>query len=170
MHDWLASRRLTVERFQRILTVTLQARKLRQRIASDRIDDYFASHRAEFDRLQFVEVRTAHAEAARQLASWPKRARSWARSTWLSRSRTGATSVAELRTRFAHEVAPGFASARCGQVIGPEWAAPDHVLSQVLTRQPARLDQRTRAAIEELVYREWLAAQRAATAVEWHWV
>jgi len=61
-------------------------------------------------------------------------------------------------------------SARCGQVIGPEWQAPDHVLVQVLTRQPAHLDQCTRAAIEELVYGEWLAGQRAAVAVEWHWV
>ena len=169
MHDWLQSPRLTLERFQRILTVTLQARKLRQRIASERIDEYFARHRADFDRLQFVEVRTARAESARQLTSLAATTSLMSALECVVAEPDGHDVRAELRSQFARDVSPVLRSAGPGQVMGPEWATPDHVLVQLLTLQPAQLDQRS-AAIEELVYREWLAEQRAAAAVEWHWV
>ena len=47
---------------------------------------------------------------------------------------------------------------------------PENSVGTIMRRTPARFDARTRARIHDLLFREWLAAQRAKATIRWHWM
>src|SRR5262249_57697997 len=56
-----------------------------------------------------------------------------------------------------------------GQLIGPVPIETGHALLRVLAIVPARLDDRTRAAIKNTLFDDWLAERRHAARIEWGW-
>ena len=60
-------------------------------------------------------------------------------------------------------------SAASGELVGPLTTGTGHALIRVLEILPAQLDDRTRAAIQDILFNEWLAGRRQAAQIEWCW-
>jgi hypothetical protein len=177
MRDWLASRRLTPVQFEDMLTATLLVRRLRHSIATERMQTYFDAHRSEFDQVHVVEVRAAtQADAERVLSAAHSGGSLLATAERLLDEPEPPSITLSLRACFAADV-PAAVRASVGlggaiiaepQVAGQRAEEPI-VLMQVRRSMPATLDDRTRQAVEEAVYQEWVAERRAAADVQWHW-
>ena len=75
-----------------------------------------------------------------------------------------------MKTCHAGELANPIASASAGAIVGPVTEGDRWYVTQVLDRHSACLDDATRDAVGEAVFRAWLAEQRANATVEWHWM
>jgi hypothetical protein len=75
-----------------------------------------------------------------------------------------------LASRYAGELPPMLRDTEPDTIIGPYADHCEWSVAQVYARQAAKLEGPTRAAVEEAVCREWLAEQRAAAQICWHWL
>jgi hypothetical protein len=75
-----------------------------------------------------------------------------------------------LLAQHVHELPPALATATPGTVVGPVAPGPRHWAAEIFARQPAQLDAQTHAAIQEKLFREWLAERREQATVRWHWM
>jgi len=137
---------------------TVIAGMLRRQIAGDRVRDYFARHRGELDLAVIGRVRADDRDAARRLARQMRR---------------GALAFATIETVRRRELPPAHAraifEAADGSMLGPLSSDAGHEVVWVVRTTRARLDAATRETIVDILFDEWLAAQRAEATVEWFW-
>jgi len=137
---------------------TVIARTLRRQIAGDRVQNYFAHHRRGLDLAVIGRVRADDRDAARRLAR---------------RMRRGALAFTTVETVRCRELPTAHAraifGAAAGSVVGPLSSAAGHEVFWVARTTRARLDAATRETIVDILFDEWLAAQRAEATVEWFW-
>jgi parvulin-like peptidyl-prolyl isomerase len=55
-------------------------------------------------------------------------------------------------------------------IIGPERSSDGYWVAQLLERRAGRLDGSTRARIEDLLFKDWLAERRKRATIRWHWI
>jgi hypothetical protein len=135
----------------------LLATKLKQHQAAE-ADEYFSTHRKDFDRLGLVNVLVGREDLAQELAS---QVRDEGRSLE-DVAREHGLSVA--RGRLFRKDAPGpvaeaLATAQPGELVGPVTAPRGLVLLVIEESRPAELDAATRQRIQEELFQGWLAAR-----------
>jgi putative peptide maturation system protein len=162
MRRWLDTHRLTPTTFASMLTSTIRAARLRKRIATERSAAYFESHADDFARARITTVRFATRDEAERFSN---RARGQSLLSIVDAS----VVHAEMVSGFQRTLPPVLAGAGLGDVVGPYREGDLFVLAQVNSREPAQLDDETQRAIEDVVFAKWLAEQRAAANVQWHW-
>lgn len=174
-HRWLADSGLSSEKLEQLLRDQATLRKLRARVTAGRVEDYFAAHRDEL------------AEVALLRLDFPDDVRARAALDELQR---GALFVAVAQGAIARAVSGGEqapvldsvvlrrreavefelpTSAEPGQVLGPVPSKRGAALAQVVGVQPACLDTRTRQAIAQVLFDDWLAERRRTARIEWYW-
>jgi len=155
---WLRQRGWTAYDLEHEMRRTVIARKLRQQIAGDRVRDYFTRHRDELDVAMLGRVRADDREAARRLTR---------------RMKAGALEFTRIETVRRRELPAAHAravfGAAAGAVLGPLQSADGHEVVWVARTTRARLDAATRTLIVDILFDEWLTAQRAEATVEWFW-
>jgi putative peptide maturation system protein len=167
---WLEETRLSVARFQELLRGAVQARKLKERVTADRVEPYFEAHPERFDLVRFFRAEAPTEAVASRLATEAREQGLTAATRVEAAGIEGRDLEAVLTSRRAHELPPVLATARPGEVVGPVAEGARHWVAELLDREPAQLDATIRAAIQDRLFREWLADQREQATVRWHWL
>jgi putative peptide maturation system protein len=71
--------------------------------------------------------------------------------------------------RLPPEQAEALTNPRQGDRRGPLRTRTGWVVAQVLELAPARFDDETRRAVEDVLFGEWLSARRRAARIQWYW-
>jgi putative peptide maturation system protein len=166
---WLVERGLSVQSFQRLLRGGVQARKARAKLTADRVEPFFDQHATLFDTLTIAtaefrnptlreEIRIAAVEQGLAEAMLA-----------LARRADVAPPRLTVEERRAHTLPTELREARPGQIVSLVDRGSDGPLHEVIARRPATLDAPTRVAVEEYLFREWLAERRKGATITWHW-
>jgi parvulin-like peptidyl-prolyl isomerase len=152
--------------------------KLRDRIAADRVDEYFCQHTHDFDKVRIARIEvTDESQAgnlAEQISDGTQDFFTIAERSFQEAADKGATLPAELfavieRRQVAPAVGDRLFAASPGQLVGPVKTERGYSLFRVLSFNPARLDDRTVTTIKNILFEEWLAERRQAAQIEWCW-
>jgi putative peptide maturation system protein len=167
---WLDEIRMPHVYFEEMLKVAVRIQKLKQKIADERRDAYFAAHHLEFDGVHLCEAHTPSADNAAHLVL---RAHGGGLLAAVGEQlcNPGLPPVeASVMVRCVHELAPALRSAAPGTILGPHREAAGWIVAEIIARHAAQMDEQTRVAVDEAVCREWLAEQRAKVNIRWHWL
>ena len=167
---WLEEMSISIERFEDLLRFGVQVRKLKERVAGERVAAYFDSHAALYDTIQFFRVDAKDEEHIRRLADAARTEGFWpALQAWSTEAR-GVGVRGSLASQYALEAPPAVSAAEPGTILGPLADGQRHWMAAILGRLAGRLDEQTRAAIRDVLFEEWLAERRAGADVRWHWM
>jgi putative peptide maturation system protein len=167
---WLAEMGMSEQGFEELVAGLVRHQKLEERIGAGRVEPHFERHRRDYDRLQFFRVETPEAATAEQLAQAASKDGLLVATQGLLAG-TGAGGLRGwLDLGLARDLPPALAGAAAGSVVGPVAGTGGHWVAEVLARQAAVLDAPTRAAIQDVLLREWLAERRSTATVQWHWM
>jgi putative peptide maturation system protein len=184
-HRWLERHGCTHEQLERRVGDEAIVAKLRDRVTEGRVEDYFERHRADFDTAGIAQFALADEASARrayeQIRGGELDFYEAAQGQFLAAAQ-GATPTLRAGTRpprelFAvvergqapPELAAAVFAARPGEVVGPVRTGEEYAVVRVLSSAPGRLDERTRRAIQKLLFEEWLEERRQAATIEWNW-
>jgi putative peptide maturation system protein len=174
---WLERHGMTHERLERYVAESAIVPKLRDRIAEGRIEEYFCQHPGDFDvariaRLGPVREGQAH-ELARQIRAGTQNFFAVAERLFLESaegsSRRGGLFASVERRQVESALCDRLFSAAPGKLVGPVAVENGCVLVRVLEIIPAQLNGRTRPAIADILFENWLAESRKAADIEWFW-
>jgi putative peptide maturation system protein len=177
-HKWLQERGFDRGDFERLMLRVVSARKLRAHVIAGKTEEYFEDHRAAFDRVTITHVTVSLKQLAEDLA-----AEAGDHDDLLvcarRRQAAGPSDVeAMLHCRWRRDL-PCEVSAMLTRdslvgvigplrITGPLDLTTGYDLFQVTAVRPAELDPKTRSAVEEAIFQEWLARERANAHVEWY--
>jgi putative peptide maturation system protein len=175
---WLERHGMSHEQMERYVTENATVPKLRDRIAGDRVEEYFLEHASDFDIARVARIEIASEGQARELAELIRAGRqdffAVAEHCFFEAAERGSPPKAGLFTLIERREAPHafreqLFTAASGQLVGPFSLETGHVLMRVVAMIPARLDARTRSAIKKILFNDWLAERRQAARIEWCW-
>jgi putative peptide maturation system protein len=182
---WLKRHGTTHEQLERRVADEAVVAKLRDRVTEGRVEEYFEQHRADFDTARVARVAFADEASARrafeQICAGEIDFYEAAESHFLaaeqgttSTLRAGARSPQELfavvqRGEAPPELSEAVFAAGAGEMLGPVRTGEEYAIIRVLSSAPGRLDERTRRAIQKLLFAEWLEERRQEAAIEWYW-
>jgi parvulin-like peptidyl-prolyl isomerase len=169
---WLARHHLTQEELEEGLERALRRQKLAEKVAGPQVEKHFAENRRQFDRARLRQLVVGKEGVAQELlsrvqeedADFAELARQHALDP-TARESGGVVQVVP-RSAVAADVEAAVFAAKSGDVVGPFSAPRGHVLIQVEELLPGQLDVPTRAAIQEVLFRKWLAEQVQKARVE----
>jgi putative peptide maturation system protein len=167
---WLEEMRLTQAQFEAMLEATVQSRKVKGRITAERLESYFEAHRDEYDQICLFEVRVPDPDMGEQLVAAAREAGLLTATEAMLRYPSMPLLEGTLAVRHAGTLPPPLRTASPGEIIGPYLAEEHYRVAQVYSRQAASLKGETRDAVQEAISQEWLAQQRTAATVHWHWM
>ena len=168
-HRWLEQHAMTHAKLEELVTYEATVAKLRERVAADRVESRLAANRADFDTARIARFVCADAEVARQTVERIRNSRS---DFYAEAERTEQPDLrfAEVtRCENPPELAAAVFAAASGEVVGPIPTPDGHLIVRVLSFAPAQLDDRTRRAVQQALFDEWLGMRRDAARVEWYW-
>jgi putative peptide maturation system protein len=175
---WLERHGMSHEKLERYVSESAMVPKLRERIAAGRVEQYFREHTRDFDTARIARLEVMDESDARELAEQIRAGEqdffAAAERHYFDAIGGGKTPssamfvVIERRDADASFREPLFAAAP-GELVGPVLIDTGHALLRVHSTVPARLDERTRAAIKEILFEDWLAERRQAARIEWCW-
>ena len=175
---WLERHGMTHEKLERYVADSAFVPKLRDRIADGRVEEYFRQHAGDFDAARIARIELGNESQARELAG---QIRAGAQNFFAAAERVffeaagrGAPPKASLFTVIERRQAdPALRdqlfAAKPGQLVGPVPVENGYTLMRVVEIIPGQLDDRTRAVIKEILFKDWLAEQRQASRIEWCW-
>ena len=171
---WMRERGMTHDRLEQLVHNQLACARLREQVARVRIDEYFEAHRDELEAAWIVNVTCDDEQVARETATRLTHDGSAALATLphalAAGSQTGRAEIVMRRRReLCEELDASFVAARAGDVVGPLERSGGHLVVRILATEAARLDEPTRALIQQILFDEWLAERRAAATITWHW-
>lgn len=166
LQEWLSEMGMTSERFITLVHGAVEARLVRDEVTRDRIDPYFASNPSAFDRTVTLRAECADRMGAEEVAAL-------ARSRGLGDCRAlelAALPIRRMSTErgFARDLPEPLRGAAIGATHVSDVGRP--VVSQLLERTGARLDEETRFAVRDAVFAEWVAAERTRVGIRWYGV
>ena len=175
---WLERHGMSHEKLERYVAEIAIVPKLRDRLAAGRVEEYFRQQPGHFDTVRVARLEVADESEARDLAEQIRAGAqdffSVAGRLFFEAAERGAppktSTFAMIERRKAEPVLrdPLFAAAP-GQLVGPVPVESGHILVHVLEMVPARLDDRMRAVIKDILFKDWLAERRQAARIEWCW-
>jgi putative peptide maturation system protein len=177
-HRWMERCGMTQDKLEALVADEATVAKLRDRVTSGRVEEYFAAHRADFDTARVARLEFPDEESAL-----------WTRDQIRS---GGVDFYAEAQHRFlrAAEQSPGLSvelfavlqrrqaspahgaavfAAAPGDLVGPVSTDEGYAVLRVLSITPARLDEPTHQTIKKILFEQWLQEQRQAARIEWYW-
>ena len=175
---WLERHGMSHEKLERFVSDNAILVKLRDRIVGDQIEDYFRQHPGDFDTATIARLKVADESQSRELAEQIRSGRqdffAAAQRRYCEAVERGEASQPDL---FAvverHQTEPALRdplfAATTGQLVGPVPVDAGFELIRVLAIQSANLEDRTRTAIKEILFANWLAECRQAARIEWSW-
>jgi putative peptide maturation system protein len=177
-YRWMEKHGMDHEHLEQYVADDAKVAKLRDRITADRIDDYFAAHRADFDtaciaQITFPDEQSAY-QAGELIRSGAMDFYEAAQHQFLTKIEYGEQRRNELfsvvqRRQLAPEPENAIFSAPSGTVLGPLHTEEDYTLVHVLSVIPAHMSEQTQSAIKKILFDEWLAERRQAARIEWYW-
>jgi putative peptide maturation system protein len=172
---WMREHGISHDHLERLATEDAEITALRDRVAGDRVEPYFAAHRQAFDtariaRCAFPDEASARAAVAR-IRAGEVSLLDLARERFLADPSGSAGGFASLpRDAEPSALADAVFAALPGEIVGPVPSGDDpFVVVEVLAIEPARLDAATRLRISQRLFAAWLAERRAAATIEWFW-
>lgn len=144
--------------------------KVKQQVVAERLDAYVETHSDEYERVRFFEVRTPIEEAAERLVAEARKVELLAAARAMLCDSSQPLADGALTVRYAGTLPPPLRTASSGEIIGPYREEQQYLVAEIYGRQAARLDSETHDAVQEAVYQEWLAEQRARATIQWHWI
>jgi putative peptide maturation system protein len=177
---WLAVRGLTLAQFmyearEHAAMVALRRQKTSGAAA------YFEQRRQEFEAVELVRCPFATESEARQALArlvegktdfWGLASERLTAAAALAPSRRArlmpSFQVQWRRELSAEQAGPIFSSPP-GKVVGPLPGEQTSDLVQIVSLRPAVFDQPTRAAVEEVLFGEWLQRECNTARIEWNW-
>ena len=173
-HVWLKQNGLTHQRLEQRLLEELALAELRARIAEGRIESYFVLHRADFDTALVAWLVLEDAETATGIAQGGHDFYQAAQLRFTSAREEERRHLGQLfrrrrRSDLSIEVAELIFGASPDQVVGPFADHSGYAVVKVLQVAPAILDPETSRAVENQLFRDWLAERRKVAMVEWYW-
>jgi putative peptide maturation system protein len=175
---WLERHGMTHEKLERFVADNAVVARLRDRITSDRIEEYFRRHSSDFDTALVARLEAADESQARELAEEIRAGRqdffAAAERCFFESAERGMPPTAGLFTVVERRQAPPalreqLFAASPGQLVGPAPVEAGFVILRVAAIHRARLDDRTRAAVKTTLFEDWLAERRQAARIEWYW-
>jgi putative peptide maturation system protein len=173
---WMERRGVTHTELEALVSDEAMVAKLRQRIAEGRVEDYFETHRADFESAHIARIAFASADEAQRAA---EQVRGGGLDFYALAERQFSASSPDRpypaafdivrRSRHPASVAEPILAALPGKVVGPLENGDTLILALIVSRTPAQLDALTCAAIERLLFEEWLEERRAQAHIEWFW-
>ena len=161
---------ITKQAFHRMVREALRRRAFRELVTGGEIEPYFDAHRDELTRIRCVRATAETTEAAERLARGARRAGLAAAVADLALDRRAGDVKMEIATHIAGDLPASVATATPGEVVGPLGCEGEWMVFEVLDRGPAVLDDETRDAVQESLFRRWIAERRSRAAVVWHWL
>jgi putative peptide maturation system protein len=194
---WMTEKGITREKLERLVADEATVAKLRERVAGDRVDAYFAAHAEDFGSVALLRLDFARPQRAFQVFEQLQQGTSFddvARALLLEETPPPVLSSAVLHRHEALvlEVLPGAGSIRAGSCPIDRQAPPDLVtalfgagdgdvlgpiredkggaaLLRVIGVTPPRLNDSTRDAIRRRLFEDWLDQRRRSADIEWYW-
>jgi putative peptide maturation system protein len=175
---WLERHGMSHEKLERYVSENAIVPKLRDRIAGDRVEEYFKRHASDFDIARVARIDIESEGQARELAELIRNGRqdffAIAERCFFEAAERGADPKAGLfglieRREAEPSLREQLFAAAPGQLVGPVAVENGYVLIRVLGIIPARLDGRTRTAIKKILFNDWLTERRKAARIEWCW-
>jgi len=175
---WMEQHGMTQEQLEHCVADEAIVAKLRDRITADRVEDYFAEHRADFNTAFIAQVQFSDAESAHrtyeQVQSGEVDFYEAAQCRFLSAGECSGHPPSDIfavvqRGQVPTELGAAVFAAASGEVMGPIRTEAGYAIVRVLSVTPARLDERTRNAIKKMLFEEWLAERRQTATIEWYW-
>jgi putative peptide maturation system protein len=177
-HAWIERHGITHEKLERLVASQARVARLRERVTDRDVEACFAARRAEFDTARIARIDFPDEERARQVAGQARRGEAEfhaaAQRRFMERAARPAASPRPLfevvrRGQLPRPLADATFAVAPGQVVGPIRVGGRYALVRVLSLTPARLDEPTRQAIQEILFAEWLAERRRTASIEWCW-
>lgn len=163
---WLQAHHLSYSEWESLLELEILTQRMRARVIGDQVQPYFTRHKLAFERAYLNRIVVRDEDTARELraqileeqADYYALARrhSIDDTTRPACGYVGAVKRAELDATLEAAIF----GATAGSVIGPFKTELGWQLIKVREIEKAMLDEETRAAIEETLFREWLEEQR----------
>ena len=173
---WLERNGLTHADLERRVARHAAVAMLRERLTADRVSDHFERHRADFDVAHIAVIRFRDPDSARQAHAGIRAGTvdffAAAQSRALDQADRSDVPAANLfqsvrRGRRPTSLSASVFGAAAGDLVGPIEGDEGSSVVRVLAIAPARLDDRTRALIQGLLFDDWLQGQREAADIEW---
>lgn len=174
---WMERHGITPEHLESLATDQAVVAKLRERVTAGRVEGYFERHRADFDTASIACLVLPDEAAAREVYAalcrgeldfYEAAARQFM--TAGEREPASAGLFETLRRREAPpELRDVLFGAAPGELLSPVPFRDGSAVIRVLSVTPARLDDRTRGAIRNLLFDAWLEERRRAARIEWNW-
>jgi putative peptide maturation system protein len=168
MRQWMRQRGLTDTQLESLIEDNLRVARLRERCVGGRVAAYFEAHHRDFDTAEVAKLECADETLAHRIH---RQIVSGQASFWEAAERHAVKLTVET-VRFREcpvERRRTFFEATAGDVVAPMPSASGYSVARVMRLTPARLDEATAAAIQRLLFDEWLAERRRAARIEWYW-
>jgi putative peptide maturation system protein len=169
---WMTRRGMTHEQLERYVADEAIVAKLRERVTASEVDSYLAAHLADFDaariaRIDFADEAAAH-RAAAQIRAGEHDFFATAARRFLDQLEPAPEFALLQRVGAPPDWEAVFAAAP-GDTLGPLPAGNGYAVVRVLAVAPAEAGERTRRAVERVLFERWLANRRDAATIEWNW-
>jgi putative peptide maturation system protein len=175
--DWLDRHGMSHEKLESYVAESAIVPKLRDRVADGHVEEYFRRHPGDFDTAKIARFEVTDEWQARELAN---QIRAGALNFYMAAEclfeegdrckLPKADLFATIERRHAEpELRDRLFSASPDELVGPVATETGHALIRVLEIRAAQLDDRTRAAIQDILFDQWLAGRRQAAEIEWCW-
>jgi putative peptide maturation system protein len=162
---WLSQNRLAPADLEEGLERELIRQKLADKVTRNQVEKYFAQNRAQFDRARLRHIVLAKEEIAQELltriheegADFSELARLHSVD---ARARAAGADLGTIsRQAMPPDVAAAVFAAKNGQVVGPVKADGGYLLIEVVDILLGQLDPATSAAIQQILFRNWIGEQ-----------
>lgn len=169
--EWMEERGLTTEDLEELARRKYASDQLRAIVTKGKIDEYFAKNRPAFDRACVYQIIVPGEDTARDLLKTigdKEQFMATAERQSLDETTRSAGGFVgwRMRNELSLDVAKAIFSAVDGDVVGPITEGNAALLIFVEKIERAQLDARTRSAVEDAVYMEWLMKRRQEAQVE----
>jgi putative peptide maturation system protein len=174
---WMERRGVTHQEFEHVATSQAILAKLKDKIAGQRVEEYFASHGSGFDTAYVEQLGVSDQAAAGRLAARIRRgtldfataARTLFVAAKQERNEVPQFFGAIQRREAPQEIRAALFDATPGSIVGPVFQGNHYVLFHVVDIVQAELNDSTRDAIKQTLFQEWLEERRQAANIEWLW-
>jgi parvulin-like peptidyl-prolyl isomerase len=159
--SWLSDNRMSYEDFRAKIEKGLKYEHLRQTIAGDRVDEFFAENKSKFDRFSLCRLVVADEALAAQLRENLDRDSSQfytlvgEHSISYDRELNGRMGVFP-RDQIPEQVQPHLKDAQQGDIVGPIVVDDHHCFFLLDKIFPAELNDGLRAELTERLFEEWM--------------
>jgi putative peptide maturation system protein len=177
-YNWMQQNGLNHERFESLMTNKATVNKIRDRVAAKLVEDYFNRHQSDFDVAYVARFDVKDREEASKIYEQIRQGKVdfyealqhhfVTKTQKIGQSSRGFFSVIQRReltsplkeTIFATEI---------DSTVELFYTGETYAIFRVLSLIPANLDDKTRIAIRNLIFEQWLAQKRQEAKIDWYW-